>query len=83
MASASRCSITAWLRIGPVGSWIWQRNTQSYSSSLNGLGHVSFTGLLGGFVDYWAVPWLRTRAEVMQSFGGGIWGYGELSSWTP
>ncbi len=55
--------------IGPVGSWIWQRK-QSYSSSLNGLGNVNFTGLAGGFVDYWVVPWLRTRAEVMQSFGG-------------
>ncbi len=58
------------IAIGPVGSWIWQRK-QSYSSSLNGLGNVNFTGLAGGFVDYWAVPWLRTRAEVMQSFGGG------------
>src|SRR5262245_52261530 len=57
------------IAIGPVASWIWQRK-QSYSSSLNGLGNVDFTGLAGGFVDYWAVPWLRTRAEVMQSFGG-------------
>jgi outer membrane protein len=57
------------IAIGPVASWIWQRK-QSYSSSLNGLGNVDFTGLVGGFVDYWAVPWLRTRVEVMQGFGG-------------
>jgi len=57
------------LAIGPVGSLIWQRR-QSSSSSLNGLGNVDFTGLIGGFVDYWAVPWLRSRVEVMEGFGG-------------
>src|SRR5262249_20966348 len=55
--------------IGPVGSLIWQRR-QSSSSSLNGLGNVGFTGLIGGFADYWAVPWLRSRVEVMQAVGG-------------
>ena len=57
------------LTIGPVGSLIWRRR-QSSSSSLNGLGNVDFTGLIGGFVDYWAVPWLRSRVEVMEAFGG-------------
>jgi MipA family protein len=57
------------LAIGPVGSLIWQRR-QSSSSSLNGLGNVDFTGLMGGFLDYWAVPWLRSRVEVMEGFGG-------------
>jgi len=57
------------LATGPVGSLIWRRR-QSSSSSLNGLGNVDFTGLIGGFVDYWAVPWLRSRVEVMEGFGG-------------
>jgi outer membrane protein len=56
--------------IGPVGSLIWQRK-QSYSSSLNGLGNIGYTLNLGGFMDYWVVPWLRTRAEVMQGVGEG------------
>jgi outer membrane protein len=58
------------IAIGPVGSLIWQRK-QSYSSSLNGLGNVNYTVNLGGFVDYWAMPWLRARAEVMQGVGAG------------
>jgi outer membrane protein len=58
------------IAIGPVGTLIWQRK-QSYSSSLNGLGNVGFTLNIGGFIDYWAVPWLRTRAEVMQGVGAG------------
>jgi len=57
------------LAIGPVGSLIWQR-LQSSSSALNGLGNVGFTGLIGGFADYWALPWLRSRVEVMEGFGG-------------
>jgi outer membrane protein len=57
------------IAVGPVASWIWTRN-QSLSSSLNGLGDVDFTFMAGGFADLWVVPWLRTRLEVMQSFGG-------------
>ena len=55
--------------VGPMGSLIWQRR-QAMSPSLNGLGNVGFTGQLGGFVDYWTVPWLRTRVEGLQAFGG-------------
>jgi len=55
--------------IGPVGSLIWRR-PQSSSSALNGLGDVGFTGLIGGFTDFWAVPWLRSRVEVMEGVGG-------------
>jgi MipA family protein len=54
--------------VGPVGSLIWPRH-QSASSSLNGLGDVGYTLQLGGFIDYWAVPWLRMRVEGMQGFG--------------
>jgi MipA family protein len=55
--------------IGPVGSLIWQRK-QSFSSALNGLGNVGFTYQVGGFIDFWAVRWLRTRVEVQEGFGG-------------
>ena len=55
--------------IGPVGSLIWQRK-QTNSSSLNGLGNVGYTYQLGGYIDYWAVRWLRTRVEGLQGFGG-------------
>ena len=27
-------------------------------------------GLIGGFADYWAMPWLRSRVEVLGGFGG-------------
>jgi MipA family protein len=56
------------ITLGPVGSFIFPRQ-QSYSSGLNGLGNLGLTYEIGGFMDYWAVPWLRTRVEVLQGFG--------------
>jgi MipA family protein len=53
---------------GPVGSLIWQRR-QSASPSLDGLGNVGYTLQLGGYLDYWANPWLRMRVEGLQGFG--------------
>jgi outer membrane protein len=58
------------LAFGPVGTIIWQRDPND-SSTLNGLPGAGTTVNIGGFVDYWAVPWLRSRAEVMQGFGAG------------
>lgn len=52
--------------MGPVGSLVW-----SQRQKINGLGGVGMTLNLGGYVDYWAVPWLRTRVEVMQGVGAG------------
>jgi MipA family protein len=57
------------LALGPVGSLIWPRY-QRASPSLNGLGSVGPTLQLGGYADYWAVPWLRMRIEGMQGVGG-------------
>lgn len=54
--------------IGPVGSLVWPRH-QTASPSLNGLGDVGATLQLGGYLDYWAVPWLRMRVEGLQGFG--------------
>ena len=48
---------------------IWERR-QSDSSALSGLGNVGFTYEIGGFIDYWALQWLRTRVEVLKAFGG-------------
>jgi MipA family protein len=56
------------LAIGPVGSLIWPRR-QTASLSLNGLGNIGYTLQVGGFVDYWAVEWLRMRVEALQGFG--------------
>jgi MipA family protein len=59
--------------VGPVGSLIWPRH-QSASPSLDGLGNVGYTLQLGGYLDYWAIPWLRMRVEGLQGFGaaGGV-----------
>lgn len=54
------------LAVGPVGSLIWPRRQ---TASLNGLGNVGYTVQAGGFVDYWAVEWLRMRVEALQGFG--------------
>jgi MipA family protein len=50
--------------VGPVGALIWPRR-QGFSPSLD----VGFAYQVGGFVDYWWVPWLRTRVEGLQGFG--------------
>jgi MipA family protein len=49
--------------VGPVGALIWPRR-QGFSPSLD----VGFAYQVGGFVDYWWVPWLRTRVEGLQGF---------------
>ncbi len=56
------------LAIGPVASLIWPRR-RTASLSLNGLGNGGYTLQVGGFVDYWAVEWLRMRVEALQGFG--------------
>jgi outer membrane protein len=57
------------VQLGPVGKIIWQRKASSYTD-LNGLGDVNYAFQVGGFVNFWAAPWLRLRAEVRQGFGG-------------
>jgi MipA family protein len=56
------------LAVGPLGSLTWPRR-QTASLSLNGLGNVGYTVQVGGFVDYWAVEWLRMRVETLQGLG--------------
>jgi outer membrane protein len=43
---------------------------ESDDSALRGLGNVDFTLEAGAFAEFWIVPWLRTRAELRQGFGG-------------
>lgn len=60
---------TQQLKIGPNLKVRAQRK-ESDSSALYGLGDVDWAVEVGGFVEYWWAPWLRTRAEVRQGFGG-------------
>ncbi len=47
---------------------------------LRGLGDVGWTLEAGGFAEYWATDWLRTRLEVRQGFGGHKGLVGDLSA---
>jgi hypothetical protein len=53
--------------VGPVGLPPWPRK-EAYNASLNGLGNVGFTAQVAGFMDHWAMPWLRT--PVYNAVGG-------------
>jgi outer membrane protein len=57
------------LRAGPAGKFVAARKANNFVE-LNGLGDVNAAVELGGFVEYFPVDWLRTRAEVRQGFGG-------------
>jgi outer membrane protein len=57
------------LRAGPAGKFVAARKANNFAE-LNGLGDVNAAVEIGGFVEYFPVDWLRTRAEVRQGFGG-------------
>jgi outer membrane protein len=50
---------------GPAASLIFPRH-QAFNPTLN----VAATYQAGAYFDYWALPWLRTRVEGLQGFGG-------------
>lgn len=56
-------------RVGAVAQFRRQRR-ESDSDALRGLGNVPWAAEVGGFLEYWWVPWLRARAEVRQGFNG-------------
>lgn len=56
-------------KLGPVARIIGDRNAQNYKQ-LYGLDDVDRTLQLGGFAEFWPVPWLRLRSEVRQGIGG-------------
>lgn len=60
---------TGAFRIGPVGKLRFPRK-ESSDANLRGLGDVDWAVELGVFAEYWALPWLRTYAELRQGLGG-------------
>ena len=60
---------TGAFRIGPVGKLRFPRK-ESSDTNLRGLGDVDWTAEVGAFAEYWALPWLRTYAELRQGIGG-------------
>jgi len=56
-------------QVGPVGQLRMPR-LQKFDAALQGLGDVPWAIELGGFAEYWVVPWLRTRVELRQGFNG-------------
>jgi len=65
------------LQIGPVGKLDWPRYSSSYTQ-LNGLGDVGWAVQIGGFAQYWPVPWLRLRGEIRQGIGAETGVIGDL-----
>ena len=57
------------LRAGPAAKFVSSRKASNYSE-LNGLGDISTTVELGGFIEYYPVDWFRTRGELRQGIGG-------------
>jgi outer membrane protein len=66
-------------RFGPAGKIKLPRD-QRDDPALAGLGDVSWAFEAGAFAEYWVLPWLRTRAELRQGFGGHHGLVAELSS---
>ncbi|MDB5620007.1 MAG: MltA-interacting MipA [Tardiphaga sp.] len=56
-------------RAGPVGKYKHSRKSSDHAE-LTGLRDVDFAVELGGFAEYFAIDWLRLRAEVRRGFGG-------------
>ena len=56
-------------RLGPTGKFVLPRRERD-DPALRGLGNVDWTFEIGAFAEYWVLPWLRTRAELRQGFGG-------------
>ena len=57
------------LRLGPTLKVKFPRRGKD-DQDLRDIGSVGFAAEVGGFAEYWLAPWLRSRAEVRQGFGG-------------
>jgi outer membrane protein len=57
------------LRAGPAGKFVPGRKSSDHAE-LRGLGDVKAAFELGGFVEYYAVDWLRLRSELRGGIGG-------------
>jgi outer membrane protein len=50
-------------RAGVAGKLLWERRALDHSELL-GLGNVRFGGEIGGFAEFYPLPWLRARGEL-------------------
>ncbi|MGN6572708.1 MAG: MipA/OmpV family protein [Pseudolabrys sp.] len=69
---------TGTFRAGPAAKIRFPRR-ESDDADLRGL-DVDTAIEIGGFAEYWVAPWLRTRAELRQGFGGHHGIVGDLSA---
>ncbi len=58
-----------YFRAGLAGDFLNSRD-HSDDHALRGLRDVDFSVELGGFVEYWPVPFVRTRLEILQAVTG-------------
>lgn len=65
------------LQVGPVGTINWPRYSSQYAQ-LRGLGDIGWSVEAGAYVQYWATPWLRVRAELRQGIGAETGQTGDL-----
>jgi outer membrane protein len=56
-------------RIGAAGDYILERN-HSDSGAIHGLNDINYTLELGAFAEYYPVPFIRTRIELLQGVTG-------------
>jgi outer membrane protein len=56
-------------RFGAAGDYITNRDS-SDTSDLKGLKNIDYTVELGAFAEYYPLPFLRTRAELLQGVSG-------------
>ncbi|PPD16207.1 MAG: hypothetical protein CTY25_02045 [Methylobacterium sp.] len=54
-------------RAGFTGKFLGERR-ESRDFALRGLGNVGFGAEIGGFAEYYPLPWLRARAELRRGF---------------
>lgn len=59
---------TGRFRVGPALKIRYPRH-EGDDPDLRGLGDIGWGVEAGAFVDFWALPWLRTRGEVRQGIG--------------
>ncbi|WP_127076699.1 MipA/OmpV family protein [Rhodomicrobium lacus] len=61
---------TANFRFGLAGNYIDERNVSDDRRALTGLRDIDYTIQLGGFAEYYPVPFIRTRVELLQGVTG-------------
>jgi outer membrane protein len=67
-------------RFGPSVKVVLPRYESDDRAALRGLGSVNWAFEGGAFAEYWWLPWLRTRGEVRQGFGGHHGVIGEITA---